>query len=317
MTLQAFKFLGTVLIASALLACGSGGGTGDPVVPANPGMPITPVTPPSTNNALLISSPSLAVVTGQPSKNISLAGCIRLADSQPISSATLVIEASGDMIFSGSIQSAPVAQLARLNVADTNQRQLVVRADAISVRPEFLVFTASQRMDIGLIEMPRFVYSAPIVQIYKCEPGPSSTAFQIEQPLTNARVVSTIVNGSTGTVSLSPSGGTTADYTQTASIVSWDTGSTGTFARFASFNLDTAQLGQGTSLNASGHTPVAYTLPSSSSLARTQYTEYLNPNGNKQISFEYDNIKLCYTLRADNTRDFRFAKSPSALRCQF
>lgn len=314
MTMQAFKLLGAAVMASALCACGSSGGAGDTGASATPITP--PVTPPSTDNALAIASPSLAVVTGQASKSINLTGCLRVADSQPVSSTTLVINANGDMIFSGSTQAAPVVQLARLNLADTNQRQLLLRAAAASIQADLAIFTPSQRIDLSLIDTPKFVYSAPIVQIYKCDPGPSTADFKIEQLLTSTRIVNTIVTGSTSAPTLTPVGSTTADYTQTGSIVSWDTGATGTFARFASFNLDTAQLGEGPSLSASSHTPVAYNLPSSGSSVRAQYVELLNPSGTKQISFEYDNIKFCYAQLANNARDFKFAKSPASLRCQ-
>jgi hypothetical protein len=293
------SFCGAVL-CGLVLACGSGGGVDAP----------PPVIPPTSLQSEL-ASPALAIASGQASKNFDLTGCFRVADSKPITSANLSISGNGNISFSGSIDSSPPTQLAFLNQSETNQRQLLVRAESASITSEFALFTSSKRIDISTLDNRRFVYSEPVVQIYKCEPGPATTSFTIEQPLTSSRIVSSIVANSSSTVSLVPSSVASGNYTQTGSVVSWDSGRTGTFARFISFNLDTAELAQGSSLNPTLHSPVLYALPISGSAVTANYVEYLNPNGNKEVTFKYDNIDLRYTrIATNNTRQFRFSGSP-------
>lgn len=299
---EIYRTFCVAVLCGLVLACGSGsgGGVGAP-----------PIATPPTSLQSELASPALAIAPGQASKNFDLTGCFRVADSKPITSANLSISANGNISFSGSIDSAPTTQLAFLNQSDTNQRQLLVRAESAGITSEFGLFTNDKRMDISTLDNRRFVYSEPIVQIYKCEPGPATTSFTIEQPLTSSRIVSNIVANSSSTVSLVPSSVASDNYTQTGSIVSWDSGRTGTFARFISFNLETAELAQGSSLNPTSHSPVPYALPISGSVVTANYVEYLNPNGNKEVTFKYDNIDVRYTrIAANNTRQFRFSSSP-------
>ncbi len=134
-------------------------------------------------------------------------------------------------------------------------------------------------------------YTAGTIE-YVCTPATSTETLTFEQPLSSARVVSHIVAGSTASVTVVPSGSIT--HTQTGSIVSWDTGRTGTFARFVSFNVDTAQFGQGDTINPAAHTAVNFAQPALGSPVYGQYEELLAPDGQKTMYFNYDNIDLSY-----------------------
>ncbi len=259
------------------------------------------------------ASANMLVPTGQASKSFALSGCNRYMGSgnTPITSATVVISSNGDMVFSGALGTATVAELGRINFAETNYREVYGDAGS-STYLEVDYSTADARYmyiynNSGFASYPA---SGAAYSSDSCTVGPTTVTMTLEQPLSQARVVSNIVTGSTGTVNISPSIG--GSHTQTGSIVSWDSGRTGTFARFISFNLDTAQFGQGSSLNASTHTPVAFALPTLGGTVYGYYEEYLYSNGDKKIEFQYDNIDVQYTRYANpssnagNGRQFRF-----------
>lgn len=253
------------------------------------------------------------VPTGEASKSFALSGCARYVGvgNTPITSATLVISSNGDMVFSGALGTATVAELGRINFADTNYRQVYGDAGS-STYLEVDYSTADARYmymynNSGFASYPA---SGAAYNSDSCTVGPTTATMTLEQPLSQARVVSNIVTGSTGTVALSVNNN--GSYTQTGSIVSWDSGRTGTFAQFISFNLDTAQFGQGNSLNPSTHTPVAFALPLPGAVVDGYYEEYLYSNGDKEIEFQYDNIDVRYTRYANpssnagNGRRFSF-----------
>ena len=301
-----FKLVAVACTAAILAACGGGGG-GSPVAGGSGGSqpPVRVESP--------FASAAMYVPTGDASKSFAVSGCTRSSDSAPVTSATVVIEANGDMVFSGAIGTGTVAELARINFADTNQRDIYGDIGNSNPGSEVDYYTADGReMGIDSYHITGGFYSESATAEYGCSAGPTTATFTLQQPLSQARVVSNIVTGSTGTVALSPSSVSVGDYTQTGSIVSWDSGRTGTFARFISFNLDTAQFGQGNSLDASTHTPVAFALPTPGGSIYGYYEEYLDSTGNKSIYFIYDNINVSYSRYADpaansgNGRQFRF-----------
>jgi hypothetical protein len=300
-----------VACAAALVtACGGGGGgsaggAGTGGAGAGEQPPVRTESP--------FASASMFVPTGQASKSFALEGCIRSAGSgnTPITSATVVISSNGDMVFSGALGTASVAELGRINFADANERDVYGQADT---SPYFEVdYGAADGRDMYLWNNSGF-FSRPAsgagFNHDDCSIGPTTATMTLEQPLSQARVVSNIVTGSTGTVDISAS--VSGGYTQTGSIVSWDSGVSATFARFISFNLATAQFGQGSSLDPSTHTPVAFALPTPGSNVRSYYEEYLDTNGNKTIYFTHGNIEVRYRRYADpasnsgNGRQFRF-----------
>ena len=301
-----FKLVAVACAAAFLAACGGGGG-GSPAAGGSGGSqpPVRVESP--------FASAAMYVPTGDASKSFALSGCSRDSDSAPVTSATLVIQANGDMVFSGAIGTGTVAELARINFAETNSRDVYGDVNNSNPGTEVDYYTADGRdMGIDSYGTTGGFYSSSTTEDYDCSAGPTTATLTLQQPLSQARVVSNIVTGSTGTVALSPNGVSVGEYTQTGSIVSWDSGRTGTFARFISFNLDTAQFGQGNSLDASTHTPVAFALPSPGSSIYGYYEEYLNSSGDKTIYFEYDNLSVRYRRYADpsansgNGRQFRF-----------
>jgi hypothetical protein len=280
--------------AAVLAACGGGGGSQQTVRTESP-----------------LASASMFVPTGQASKSFALSSCTRYTSSgsTAITSATVVISSNGDMVFSGALGTASVAELGRINFIDTNYRDVYGDADTT---PYFEVdYQAADGRYISLWNSSGFNSRPATGAAYnydECTVGPTTATMTLEQPLSQARVVSNIVTGSTGTVDISPS--ISGQYTQTGSIVSWDSGISATFARFISFNLDTAQFGQGNTLDPSTHTPVAFALPTPGSNVNSYYEEYLNTNGDKTIYFTYDNIDVRYRRYANPAtgfgRQFRF-----------
>jgi hypothetical protein len=288
-----FGLLAAIIAAATLGACGGGGGDSVASRIESP-----------------FASAAMFVPTGAASKSFPVSSCVRISDPAPVTSATLLISANGDMAFSGAIGTGTVSELARINFADTNNRAAYGDIDAGDTGFQVDYQTADNRiMSIGSYGTGSFYSNSPTAA-YECNAGPTTMTFALEQPLSQARVVNNIVTGSTGTVALQPDS-SVGSYTQTGSIVSWDSGRTGTFARFISFNLDTAQFGQGNSLNPSTHTPVAFALPALGSSIYGNYEEYLDSFGNKTIYFTYDNINVYYRRYADpaanagNARQFR------------
>ncbi len=277
----------TAMIAVATLsACGGGDAGADSVAPR--------VESP-------LASAAMFVPTGDASKSFAVSGCTRTSGTATaVTSATVVIQANGDMVFSGAIGTGTVAEISRINFTDTNRRDVYGSIDREDPGFEVDYYTADRRtMYLDSYSTTGGFRSASSTASYDCSAGPTTTTLTLQQPLSQARVVSNIVTGSTGTVQLTPSGISVSNYTQTGSIVSWDSGRTGTFARFISFNLDTAQFGQGNLLNPSTHTPVAFALPALDGSIYGFYDEWLQSNGNKSIDFIYDNISVQYLRFAD------------------
>ena len=298
--------IASIAVAAGLAACGGGGGgvgTGGSSAAGGAGdgggvqLPVRVESPFASDNML--------VPTGAASKSFAVSECTRYSSTNiPVNSATVVLTANGDMIFSGALGTAAVAELGRINFADTISRDVYGDAGADPYL-EADYFTADGREMQLYNNSGFFSRLAGSLDFDLCNVGPTTATMTLQQPLSQARVVSNIVTGSTGTLVLSPS---VASFTQTGSIVSWDSGRTGTYAKFISFNLDTAQFGQGTSLDPSTHTPVAFALPAPSSTVYGYYNEYLDRNGDKTIRFTHDNIRVEYTRYASpaSGREFRF-----------
>ncbi len=306
--------IAAIAVAAGLAACGGGGGggvsTGGGSGAGDSGGVQLPVRVESP-----FASANMLVPTGAASKSFAVSGCTRAAlpgpsVAIPITSATVVLTANGDMIFSGALGTALVAELGRINFSDANYRDVYGAAGS----PTYLGvdYEAADRRGMYLWNDSGFENNPSSGSFRdKCSVGPTTETMTLQQPLSQARVVSSIVTGSTGTVQLSSS--ISGAYTQTGSIVSWDSGVTGgAYARFISFNLATAQFGQGTLIDSSTHTPVAFSLPAPGSTVSGYYEEYLSSSGDKTIYFRHGNIDVRYRRYADpdsnggNGRQFQF-----------
>jgi hypothetical protein len=312
---QTLALLAAMAVAVALSACGGGGGGGGESGTASPSQPPGSTTPRPES---AFASAAMYVPTGAASKSFAVSDCMTAdasAAETTVTMATVVIQANGDMVFSGAVGSAPVAELARINFADTSDRQ-VYGGKRKSGNPGHAVeyYTADDR-DMELSSFTGGFRSSSPTRSYNCSTGITTATLVLEQPLGQARVVSSIVTGSTGTVAIRP-GSSSIAYTQTASIASWDSGATtATFARFISFNLDTAQFGQGALLNPSTHTPIPFSLPALGSAISGFYEESLSAFDGKTINLEHDNIEVQYRRYANPAanngvgREFRFYPS--------
>jgi predicted small lipoprotein YifL len=311
---QILALLAVMAVAVTLSACGGGGG-GESSTASSTAPPSEPPVGTAPRPESPFASAAMYVPTGTESKSFALSDCMRgdtSAAETTVTMATVVVQDNGDMIFSGAVGTATVAELARINFADTNNRQ-VYGGKTKSSNAGHVVeyYTADGRkMNLSSFAGRGFRSSSPTFS-YNCSAGITTATLVFQQPLSQARVVNSIVTGSTGTVDIRP-GGSSPSYTLTASIVSWDSGATtATFARFISFNLDTAQFGQGASLNPSTHTPIPFGLPALGSAINGFYEETLSTTGDMTVFFEYDNIEVQYrrygNSRVDGIdRTFRF-----------
>jgi hypothetical protein len=318
MNRQILALLAAIAVAVTLSACGGGGGGGSEIGTASPSQPPGGTAPLGPRPESAFASAAMYVPTGAASKSFAVSDCMaadKSAAKTTVTMATVVIQANGDIVFFGAVGSATVAELARINFADTNDRQ-VYGGKRISGDFGHAVeyFTADDR-DMELSSFGGGFRSSSPTLSYNCSTGITTATLVLQQPLGQARVVSNIVAGSTGTVAISP-GSSSVPYTQTASIVSWDSRSTtATFARFISFNLDTAQFGQGTLLNPKMHTPIPFSLPALGSAISGFYEESLSSTGDKTVFFEHDNIEVLYRRYANPAanigigREFRFYPS--------
>ena len=288
-TSRIYGVIAAIVAVAGLTACGGGGGGAG-----------------SDQRASRVESPfasaNMFLPTGQASKSFAVSGCTRFvgAVTTAVTSATVVIQTNGDVVFSGAVGTGTVAELQRINFADANSRDVYGNSASDRIGSAVSYLTTDDRSLIleSIGTSGEFNMRSTNV-VYDCTTGPSTLSLTLEQPLSQARVVSNIVTGSTGTAELTPFGITVGNYTQTGSIVSWDSGRTGTFARFISFNLDTAQFGQGNSLAANTHTPVAFALPALGGTIVGFYEELAKPNGDKTIYFRHDNAYVNYTRYAD------------------
>lgn len=100
---------------------------------------------------------------------IDLKQCRRKSDSAAISYASLILLPSGDMIFSGAIDSREREHLARINLSEMSMR--TVSASATTSRGKTLsASTADNRtMAFYTTQHGYFVYTSPTVS-YVCEP---------------------------------------------------------------------------------------------------------------------------------------------------
>lgn len=326
MRMFTLKILMTMSLSAALAACGGGSTTTtQPSSGPAPGTGVTastttgtvtepgtvtelgtcaaaaPATGPRVDSAF--ASSAMYVPAGQGSKCLSLAMCKRESDNAPVNLATVVVQANGDMVFSGAIGTTTIAEIARVNFAETTMMSIQTRGIP-SNNTVFRAKSNTKDMFVNSGYSGGFFYDDSALGLrYDCKLSAGADFIPLEQPLSAARVISNIVTGSTGTAIVSTTINT-GSYTVTGSIVSWDTGRSGTYGRFASFNLDTAQFGQGNGLNASNHTPISLAIPAS----RTQdfstgdYGEDLsNASGTKSVTFSTENIAVRYQLFGSNS----------------
>lgn len=287
--IQRLRILATLIGVTTLGACGGGGGGGS----TDGGNK-----EPATRAESPFASAAMYVPTSQSNKSFTVANCTRFDDSAAVTSTTVALQANGDMVFSGSIGAASVTELARINFSETNSRNVYGNTEQAGVGFEVDYYKPDgSYMNLYSYNSSGGFRSSIASVRYDCETGPSTTTFSLEQPISPSRVITNLVMGSVGSMQVSPSG--IVDHTQTGSIVSWDSGNTATFARFLSFNLETAQFGQGNSLNASSHTPIAFALPPLGNTVSGYYEEFLDTNSDKTIYFTYDNIDIRYRRYAD------------------
>jgi hypothetical protein len=286
-----------VLIAN-LSGCGGGGGVDGGT---------STVKEPVPDAAIPFASAAIYLASSQTSNSFIVSDCTRFDDSTAVNSATVVIQANGDMAFLGALGSAPITELARINFSETSSRDVYGNTDQSNVGFEVDYYKADgSSMSLYSYDSVGGFRSLTPSARYDCSVGPSTNTLSLQQPISQTRVVSNIVNGSTGAVQISPSGIT--EHTQTGSIVSWNSGRAGTFSRYISFNLDTAQFGQGNSLSPATHTPIAFTLPTIGSAFTGFYEEFLDSNGDKTIYFTHDNIDLRYRRYADPAANADFSR---------
>lgn len=326
MRMFTLKILMTMSLSAALAACGGGSTTTTqpssgpaPGTGATAGTTTGTVTEPGTVTELgtcaaaapatgprvdsAFASSAMYVPAGQGSKCLSLAMCKRESDNAPVNLATVVVQANGDMVFSGAIGTTTIAEIARVNFAETTIRSIQTRGIP-SNNTVFRAKSNTKDMFVNSGYSGGFFYDDSALGLrYDCKLSAGADIIPLEQPLSAARVISNIVADSTGTAIVSTTINT-GSYTVTGSIVSWDTGRSGTYGRYASFNLDTVQFGQGNALNASNHTPISLAIPASSrqDLSTGDYGEDLsNASGTKSVTFSTDNIAVRYELFGSNS----------------
>ncbi len=111
MQVRALYIFAVLGMTAVLAACGGGGDNAS-----------SPGSDAPTRMDVPFASPAMFVATGQSSKSLSFTACQRKSDATPVSSATLVINATGDLVFSGATGTASVAEIGRMNFADMQSK---------------------------------------------------------------------------------------------------------------------------------------------------------------------------------------------------
>ncbi len=297
--MKLFRYLGRVMligVIAGLAACGGGGGGSD-TTNNNPNNSTNSGTTPGANDAF--ANPARFVPAGQALLTIAASNCLRDPNNStvqptPVESASLTISANGDMAFSGAVGGGPVTELIKVALATS-----VGRTIRLGGAPQASAFArlANAASNVSITQSSEgYVIFAELGRTeYECN-------FQGADLLTPNFVISsphiadTVLRSAGATVTL-PVGAT-----RTGQIVSWDSGDpnnyevTPTFARFASLDLQSAEIKAGNSAAPDTHIPIA--LPLILNLAgvdiESRYEEELAVSGDKFVSYINDNIRFSF-----------------------
>jgi hypothetical protein len=322
----AWLALGTAV--AALSACGGGGGSssetaGGTTTSTTPGT-TTGTGTETTGPVAATSSPALMVPAGQANLTLNVFNCEREGDGENLTSTSLVIQNNGDVAFYGAIDGKPVAELSRMNFADLTSN-LIEGGSVKSFLPVFnfeIKADSGRSMKLNMVSgtTGSFSVDGGAEDSYLCDRAPFYRDVKFEQSPSSTRVVNAIVKDDKAPlIRLKPVEIPTGSYAQTGNIVSWDSGGNREFLRYISFNLETAQMGHGSSINPATHTPVAWTLPAFDGDIPAFYSETKELNGNTSIAFGRSNILIQYTRYANPaandgySREFRFDKIPAGM----
>jgi hypothetical protein len=239
--------------AALLSACGGGGGGTDSAAPP----------PPSAQPAW--GSPAMFVPAGQSQISVTVSGCeetrrATLANASglqqparlngaPVGSPTLVITSAGDVVFSGVLSgSSTVAELVRLNFADTSDRAIEFNSDATQNRLYVENNTGTEigvRYDGGT----QFLTASNAAYRIVCNQGSNLTP---AYPPSEARLAAKFTAGATSWANNSVRPFTTTTIAN--SLITWNNqannttlDATQTSVKFASLNVATGALNVGPS----------------------------------------------------------------------
>jgi hypothetical protein len=309
--------IGILLVV--LSACGGGGegggndsgasGTGNTTtsvvstptttVTTTPTTTTTTVTATTTSANWPFASPAMVLPAGQTAKLLFPSSCTVAGSTTAVTEALVQITANGNVSFIGAVGAEPPALLAEVIFADTTIRQVsgVVNGESSGSQSGLQITTLKIPGDSITIRSygsgSVAAFGARSGRSYNCTGIINNDTITLEQALSSERVASTIVSGSTGTIALS-----LADpaYTQVGDVVSWDSKGTtaSAFSKYISFDLTTARLGQGNSLDPNTHTLVNFALPAQGNGRFGYFAESWTSDGGRQAALLDSNLNVLY-----------------------
>jgi hypothetical protein len=275
-----FKILPVAAATAILVACG-GGGSDDTVVASVP-----------------FASPAMIVPAGQSSKVIALSGC------NGVQTATLTVNSSGDMIFTGApTGTTTIGEILRINYSTATYRY--VDADINSSAPGI----SSVYIDLGDASGNNIysrntsnylnAYKQSNNTSYNCSLTNGTSSYALTVPPSSARLSSEMLSGITGITTTNVLSGTF-----TGGVAYWDNDRDARApdqnVRYFSLNMSTGAFTTSPSPSVPPTSVTSYplTLPNNTSTYGFFYEEI--DNGQKNFSFQVGNNIRMYIERIGN-----------------
>lgn len=286
-----------------LTACGGGGGSG-----GGSGSPFAAISEVATGSAAQI------IPAGQSSLDLALSDCIQTTAvggaTRTVSNANVLVDAAGNLAFSGVVGTAAKSELLRINLSESNDPvgdRVIYSAlsDPIAADIGYSVLYEADDKFIAFetFNASRFYANTPSIR-HVCTLAQGTASFVVQSSPNPSRIVNTVLTNISGTVAISNFAGVT--YTFANNIVSWEKATTTTplLGKFLSFDLRTGAIGSGASLNPATHVPFNYQNLKTSPGTKSAYEENFAGQQGQYIRLIFGHFNIEINQMTDRSVEF-------------